>query len=45
MKGLRTIFEVLPVLSGFPVIKPEVENLMDDRLSLIVHSTRLDELI
>ena len=24
--GLRTTFELLPVLSGFPVIKPEVEN-------------------
>ena len=23
-KGLSTIFEVLPVLSGFPAIKPEV---------------------
>ena len=26
MKGLQTTFELLPVLSGFPVIKPEVEN-------------------
>ena len=26
MKGLRTTFELLPVLSDFPVIKPEVGN-------------------